>query len=91
MENSPEAAFCYDANYLYYEILPRLIGALAGLYHTAGAFFIRLLDNTHYKQGGRRQLSEVIAEIACTLKWHATGENANWYVWVVQAGPETGG
>ena len=53
LENDPEAAFCYDANYLHYEILPRLIGALAGLYRTAGAFFIRLLDNTHYKQGGK--------------------------------------
>ena len=53
LEDDPEAAFCYDANYLHYEILPRLIGALAGLYRTAGAFFIRLLDNTHYKQGGK--------------------------------------
>lgn len=84
LEDDPEAAFCYDTNYLYYKVLPRLIDRLCKLYHSAASLFQKRLEDARYQRYGRRSLSVWIADIACTLKWHATGENADWYAWVIR-------
>lgn len=84
LEDDPEAAFCYDSNYLYYKVLPRLIDRLCKLYHSAASWFQKQLEDARYQRSGRRSLSVWIADIACTLKWHATGENADWYAWVIR-------